>query len=169
MQIHKKEVPMDQRMFRLQVALGLASEWELRGCALDGDNTLSPSKAFSVPNKTVRLHLRSRSDADQSPFDSADGHAEYFEKLPEKQGAKKALKMRADGTLVYPTHRSMYCRYCVKVLQLDKPHRTSFYCKKCQKPLCKGVCFQMWHSMQAKRHSKAQKVTFLAMHTDPCL
>jgi hypothetical protein len=151
MEAHKLKVGMDQRHFGLQIALGLAAEWEAQGCTMGLDTAISPSKAFSVSNKRIRLHVRSQIDEHDTRFESVDSHAGFFAKLPEKEGVRNVLKMTAAGKKIYPSHRSLYCRYCVEVLKLEKPRRTSFFCKKCKKPLCKGLCFQMWHAVAAKK------------------
>jgi hypothetical protein len=134
----------EQRTFRLTVAKQLAKEWEDMGCMVAGDTNQSPSKKLKHAVKKVRIHLRNKGIALDSQFDSLDGHAAFFAKLPERAGTSKKIKVNNQGTVIYPSHRSMDCRFCADVMKIKK--RTSFWCKKCEKPLCKGVCFQKWHS-----------------------
>ena len=154
MKAKKLEVLTDQRMFRLKIATALASEWEAQQCTSDPNVGMSPTKAFAAPKTRVRLHLRHKLSDNDDRQDTLTGHAEFCAKIPEKEGTQKVLKMNAEGKKIYPAHRTLYCRYCVEVKKLTKPSRASFYCKKCKVPLCKGVCFQKWHSRVVLAPSK---------------
>jgi hypothetical protein len=141
-------------MFRLEIAKGLAAEWEARGCSNIFERNVTPTEKFAVRTSQIRIHLRGAVNL-EGRFDSVDGHASFFAKLPELAGSEKKPMKRRDGTTVWPSHRTLYCRYCVEILKLEKPSRTSFWCKKCEKPLCKfkGLCFQKWHSMASKNET----------------
>jgi hypothetical protein len=105
-------------------------------------NAYLPTGEHAV--QKVRIHLRNKGIALDSQFDSLDGHAAFFAKLPERAETSKKIKVNNQGTVIYPSHRSMDCRFCADVMKIKK--HTSFCCKKCEKPLCKGVCFYKWHS-----------------------
>jgi hypothetical protein len=121
-----KEVNITQRVFRALVAKGLAEDWEARGCVGTSEANMSPSKRMKLPSKAVRVHLRGAGMVQSGRFGCPSGHSEFFAKLPEKEGTSKNPKISPSGSLIYPSHRSMACRYCSEVEKLTKPKRTSF-------------------------------------------
>jgi hypothetical protein len=111
--------------FRKSVALALAAEWENMGCRSKNDGT-SPSKKMRSTT-LARFHLRKLNDMHVGTrFTSADGHLSFLAKIPLKPGSKLSK-------------RQMPCAEC-------KNKRSSFWCKECEKPLCKGMCFHNFHT-----------------------
>jgi hypothetical protein len=150
MKAQQKPASMSQRLFQVAIANGLAKEWEDKGCTLfaHADKNISPTKKFSLGKRPVRVHLKSAQEDLRliARFDSVDRHADYMAKIPEKENTRKRIKVDQNGRKIYPCHRTLACRYCADVLKMKNPSHTTFYCKKCGKPLCKGACFQKWNA-----------------------
>jgi hypothetical protein len=111
--------------FRMSIALALASEWEDTGCKTKVEDATSPTKHYQK-TKVVRAHTSSdhpspNSDAVGDRFTAPDKHMRYLTKIPALEGstAKK---------------RQMLCVEC-------KLSRSTWWCKKCAKPLCRDSCY----------------------------
>lgn len=116
----------DHRNFRLVLAKQLAAEWEAMGCSLAANITGSPNTRLAN-SRRPRSHLRGKLLEDDERWASVDGHASFFSKLPELNNKVLAAKVSRKGKLVYPSHRSMKCRYCTDFLKLKKPKSTSWW------------------------------------------
>ena len=132
---------LDPRTFCLAVAKGLATGWESMGCTLR-DAGASPNKRMKGGPRQVRVHLKP-TDLLAERFDPIHGHSQFCAKLPEKRDNKQKVKVNKQSCKVYPSHRLLVCRYCSEVN--GKITKTSWWCTKCEKPLCKSLCFQLWH------------------------
>ena len=120
--------------FRKSIALALAAHWEKMGCRNKTFTTPTPTKSMMHSNSQIRVHLRKLNFDDEIRFTGTDLHVSQFEPIPLKQGSKLEV-------------RQMRCQLC-------KKRRTSFWCRQCKKPLCKGVCFSNYHTKPASPVAK---------------
>jgi hypothetical protein len=157
----KRKLPLQftLREFRMQLALGLAKEWEEMGCTLGVDNTIpqTPTKKFKAAVAQVRVHLRGKDIFTEQQVESSTQHDSFMAKIPEKEGTKKKIFVSKEGKWCFKNHRAMVCRYCADFLKMKAPKRTSFWCKKCEKPLCKSPCFHLWHVAMCNERQKEIK------------
>jgi len=122
--------------FRKSIALALVSQWENMGCQ-HKKCTISPSKSMQQSTGQSRKHLRTINMHDGTRFTSPDSHLSALEQIPLKEGSN--LKVR-----------QMRCQQC-------KQKRSVYWCKECEKPLCKGQCFQLYHTNTASPDAKTKK------------
>jgi hypothetical protein len=124
----KALLPLEYTLFtfRKSVALALANEWEIMGCR-NKTATMSPTKNLHTPTQS-RAHLRKVKFDEGTRFTSPDGHLSFYQPIPLKEGSRL-------------TKRQMRCRQCTK-------KRSSYWCKECLAPLCKGMCFHNYHTKE---------------------
>jgi hypothetical protein len=125
-QLEKVELRYTFFSFKKSVALALASQWEKMGCR-NFNPAESPSQKLRTTSH-VKAHLfaKSKTDLFGTRFTEKDKHLSHRQKIPPLEGSTC-------------TKRQLQCQEC-------KKGRTTFWCTECQVPLCKDLCFQLFHT-----------------------